>query len=72
MQGKTAEAKTRYERALAIDPNAAVAANNLAGSYSDSGGNLDVALQFAKTAKQVCPNQPAVNDTLGWISTRRA
>ena len=61
------QARTHYERALAIDRTAAVAANNLAELTASQGGNLDTALKLAQTAKAKLPNQPEVNDTLGWI-----
>jgi len=68
MQGKKEEAKARYSRALQVDPRAAVAANNLAWINSNTnGGNLDVALQLAQTAKAQLPNRHEVDDTLGWI-----
>jgi tetratricopeptide (TPR) repeat protein len=66
-QNNPAEARTRYERVLERNPNAAVAANNLAWIMSESGGNLDLALQHAQTAKAAMPNRPEVSDTLGWI-----
>jgi tetratricopeptide (TPR) repeat protein len=66
-QGKISEAQKRYEQILSIDPRAPVAANNLAMIYMDQGGNLDVALQLAQTAKSGLPDQWEVNDTLGWI-----
>lgn len=67
MQNKTSDARAKYERALEIDPRAAVAANNLAWIYAETGGNLDMALQLAQTAKSQLPDKPEVNDTLGWI-----
>ncbi len=67
MQHDSGKARTHYERALAIDANAAVAANNLAELTASEGGNLDVALKLAQTAKARLPNQPEINDTLGWI-----
>ena len=67
LQHKGDEARKRYEQVLAIDPNAAVAANNLAWSYAESGSNLDVALQLAQTAKAGMPKYPDVDDTLGWV-----
>jgi tetratricopeptide (TPR) repeat protein len=65
--GKPEEARKRYEAALSLDPTAAIAANNLAWMTAETGGNLDVALQLAQTAKRGMPNQPQVDDTLGWI-----
>ena len=68
LQNHTAEARRWYEKAIAIDPNAAVAANNLAWlTAQDEGGNLDLALQLAQTAKSRLPDRPEVDDTLGWI-----
>jgi tetratricopeptide (TPR) repeat protein len=66
-EGNTAEAVKRYQKALAIDPRAGVAANNLAFRYAQDGGNLDVALQLAQTAKERLPNAPEIDDTLGWV-----
>ena len=67
LQGKNNDAKARYNKALQIDPRAAVAANNLAWIDANSNGNLDVALQLAQTAKAQLPNRHEVDDTLGWI-----
>lgn len=61
------EAQQRYERVIQIDRQAPVAANNLAWLYAERGGNLDVALQLAQTARRNLPNAPAVADTLGWV-----
>jgi tetratricopeptide (TPR) repeat protein len=67
MQGQPAAARATYEKAVELDPDAAVAANNLAWLYATQGGNLDVALQLAQTAKRKLPDNPDVNDTLGYI-----
>jgi Flp pilus assembly protein TadD len=67
LQGKNNDAKARYNKALQIDPRAAVAANNLAWIDATSNGNLDVALQLAQTAKARLPNRHEVDDTLGLI-----
>lgn len=64
---RTAEAKSKYERILEIDPHAAVAANNLAWLHAETGGNLDLATDLAQMAKSQAPDHPAFNDTLGWI-----
>jgi tetratricopeptide (TPR) repeat protein len=66
-QGKTDEAKKSYEATLAENSDAAIAANNLAFIYAEEGTNLDRALQLATTAKQRLPNDPNVDDTIGWI-----
>ena len=66
-QGKPAEAKAAYEKVLAADPEAGVAANNLAWMYAEGAGNLDQALTLAQTAKRKMPNAPEVDDTLGWV-----
>lgn len=66
-QGKTAEARLRFQKALEIDPSAAVAANNLAWIYASSGENLDKALELAQTAYNKLPNSPEVSDTLGFV-----
>jgi Flp pilus assembly protein TadD len=67
VQSKPAEAQKSYQRALEVNPHAVIAANNLAWLYADQGGNLDVALQLAQTAKSRLPDQPDFNDTLGWV-----
>lgn len=67
LQGKDIDARTRYHKALQIDPRAAVAANNLAWIDANSNGNLDMALQLAQTAKARLPNRHEVDDTLGLI-----
>jgi tetratricopeptide (TPR) repeat protein len=67
----TDAARETYEKVLQIDPNAAVAANNLAWIYVDTGKNLDLALQLAQTAKAGLPKNSEVTDTLGWIYYRK-
>src|SRR5262249_582845 len=66
-QDRPSDAQRRYEQILAASPRSFVAANNLAWLYAQHGGNLDVALGLAQTAVQRAPDQPQVNDTLGWI-----
>ena len=51
-QGRTAEAEKEYQHILALDGQAAVAANNLAWIYVAGDRNLDEALQLAQTAHQ--------------------
>jgi putative PEP-CTERM system TPR-repeat lipoprotein len=66
-ENKLADAQKTYEGVIAANPQSGVAANNLAWLYAERGGNLDVALQLAQTAKQQLPAFPQVDDTLGWI-----
>jgi tetratricopeptide (TPR) repeat protein len=66
-QGKRDEALKAYEHILNGTESAAEAANNLAYIYAEQGRNLDEALQLATLAKQRMPNNPAVDDTIGWI-----
>jgi len=67
LQNQPDQARAQYERALSIEPEAPVAANNLAWDNVVRGGNLDLALQLAQTAKAKLPNNADVSDTLGWI-----
>jgi tetratricopeptide (TPR) repeat protein len=64
---RTQEARQVYEKVLAMDRHAAIAANNLAWLYAEGGGNIDQAAELAQMAKSQAPDQPAFNDTLGWI-----
>ena len=66
-QGKTDKATEYYKKTLDINPKFAPAANNLAWLYAEHGGNLDVALSLAETAKEQQPEDPGISDTLGWI-----
>ena len=65
--GKPSDARARFERVIELDPNAPVAANNLAWIYAESGGNLDIALQLAQTAQRTLPDSAEVNHTLGYV-----
>jgi tetratricopeptide (TPR) repeat protein len=65
------EARATYEQVLQHDPQAAVAANNLAWLYAEDGVNLDLALQLAQTAKAGLPKNAETSDTLGWILYRK-
>jgi tetratricopeptide (TPR) repeat protein len=66
-QGKVDEAEKSYKKALAVEPRAAVAANNLAMIHVNRNSNLEDARQLAETAQRELPDDPNVNDTLGWI-----
>jgi tetratricopeptide (TPR) repeat protein len=60
-------ANAYFQRALELNPKFALAANNLAWNYAEHGGNIDIALSLAQTAKEQLPDDPHITDTLGWI-----
>ena len=64
-------ARDAYETVLTVNPNFALALNNLAVLYSDQLGQLDKAYELAQKAREVAPNDPHVTDTLGWIEFKK-
>ncbi len=66
-QGNFPQARHNYERAIAIDPNNPLVLNNLAYMLAETGGDLNLALTYARTAQQKLPTFYEVNDTIGWI-----
>ena len=69
--GDTSHAQQTYQAALAIDSSFVLAQINLARLYADHGGPLVEALQLAQKAKAAQPDDPNVNDTLGWVYYRQ-
>src|SRR4030095_15436541 len=65
------KAQGSYEKALAINPRFAPAANNLAYLLVERGSDTEKALQLAQTAKEAAPDDPYISDTLGWILYQR-
>jgi tetratricopeptide (TPR) repeat protein len=65
------KARDAYERVLKIEPNSAVALNNLAFLYSEQLNEIEKAQEFAVKARAAAPNNPNVADTLGWILFKR-
>lgn len=70
-QGKIDKAIEYYKKVLDINPKFAPAANNLAWLYSEHGGDINLALSLAETAKEQYPDDPSISDTLGWIYYKR-
>jgi len=64
-------AQASYKKALEIKPDFAGAANNLAYSMLEHGGNTDVALNLAQTARRGLPHEPFAADTLAWADFQK-
>jgi len=60
------KAKQMYQKALEIQPDNPLASNNLAYVMLQQGGNVDVALSMAQTARRGMPDSSNAADTLGW------
>ena len=59
-------AKSMYQQALSVSPEQPLASNNLAFVILQQGGNVDVAMGLAQTARRGMPDSPNAADTLGW------
>ncbi len=59
-------AQELYQKTLQVEPDFPLAANNLAYLMIEHGGNTDVALSLAQTARQKLPDSTHVADTLAW------
>ncbi|MGA2888179.1 MAG: tetratricopeptide repeat protein [Terracidiphilus sp.] len=66
LQGDIHKAEDYYKKALQIQPAQPIAANNLAYLMLQNGGNMDVALTLAQTARRGMPNSANSADTLAW------
>ena len=67
-RGNYDAAAENYRKALGIDQNMAIAANNLAWIYAaHNKGNLDEAQRLAQGVVQKYPDEAGFVDTLGWV-----
>ena len=64
-QNQWQQAEDHYKKALQIQPDYPVAANNLAYLMLTHGENPNVAFSLAQTARKGLPNLPNSADTLG-------
>jgi len=69
--GNVDAARRTYQDAVKVDPASYEAMSNLARLYADHGGSLSDALELAQKAKAEQPDDPGVNDTLGWVYYRQ-
>jgi tetratricopeptide (TPR) repeat protein len=70
-KGRYDQAKTAYEKVLAINPKFPAALNNLAYLYSERFNRPAEAQDLATRARELQPNDPYSGDTLGWILYRQ-
>ncbi|HKF04022.1 MAG TPA: tetratricopeptide repeat protein [Candidatus Sulfotelmatobacter sp.] len=71
LRGDWQQAQTSYRKVLELEPDNVIAKNNLAWSYAEHGGNIDLALGLAQEAHQAKPDDPQICDTLGWIYLKK-
>jgi len=71
MTNRRPQAKDAYRQALALDPSAAVAANNLAWMLAEDNEDLDRALELAQTAKSKLPDSANAADTLKFVYLKK-
>lgn len=67
LKNDVAMAEKGYRRVLSLVPDHAQALNNLAWVLYQSGGSKQEALEMAKRANALQPDDPAGMDTYGWI-----
>jgi tetratricopeptide (TPR) repeat protein len=60
------QAKPLFEKAHALDPTSPYISDELAFIYLEHGGDINVAVSLAQTAKQKLPDSPMTADALGW------
>ena len=60
---------TQYRSVVDADPNNILALNNLAWAYVKD--NPDEGLKYAQQAAKLAPENPSVQDTLGWLYFRK-
>jgi tetratricopeptide (TPR) repeat protein len=69
--GRPSEAIDAYEKSISLNGDLALAKNNLAYLLTESGGDLDRALELAQQAKEQLPDDGSAADTLGWVLLKR-
>jgi len=68
---RRSDAIDAYEKSISLNGDLAVAKNNLAYLLTESGGDLDRALELAQQAKEQLPDDGSAADTLGWVLLKR-
>ena len=65
------KSRDTYEKLLALNPSFVPALNNLAYIYAEKLNDLNRAAELAQKARSLAPSNPAVLDTLGWITYKQ-
>jgi len=65
-RGNWQKAQELDQKALQVQPDYPLAANNLAYLMLEHGGNVDVALTYAQVARRGLPDASSTADTLAW------
>jgi len=66
-KGDDVKATDDFKKALQLDPNNGIAANDLAYIMVENDENVDVALTLAQTARRLLPESADTADTLAWV-----
>ena len=69
--GEKEAAEREYRATLELDPENAVAMNNLAFLLAERGTDLDEALVLAQSASTLMPEDAEILDTTGWVRLKR-
>jgi Flp pilus assembly protein TadD len=69
--GNRTEAQRAYRAALDVDPNNAIAMNNLAFLLAEGGEDLEDALRLSRRAMELMPAAMEITDTAGWVQLKR-
>lgn len=65
--GKTDKSIDKFKKVLDIDSQHIQALNYLAYTYAERNKNLDEAMELARRALEIQPNDGYIMDTIGWI-----
>lgn len=69
--GNYSAAIQHYRNIVAASPQSVVALNNLAYLLVEYANRPDEGLQYAQKVKELAPNDPKVEDTIGWAFFRK-